>query len=168
MNERPKMVILVGIDGSEPSLQAARFTGRLASTLEADVVAVHAVGLLDVWPEHPWDHTKRNSHARVTELANSAWVCGIREHGVKPNVLLRDGPPAPVILAAAEECNADMIVVGRRGSGSGNVELYALGSTTAQLTKRSTRPVVVVPGDAVTFTGLEYHDDCTVDHRHPR
>ena len=43
--------ILVGIDGSTDSDRAAAFAAKLAVQLGADVVAAHAVGLLDVMPE---------------------------------------------------------------------------------------------------------------------
>jgi nucleotide-binding universal stress UspA family protein len=57
----------------------------------------------------------------------------------------RVGEPVPELLAAAEDAEADLIVVGRRGSGGFGA--LALGSTAHQLTEHSTRPVAVVPSD---------------------
>ena len=45
--------ILVGVDGSPESDRAAAFAMILAEQLDAEIVAAHAVDLLDVWPEHP-------------------------------------------------------------------------------------------------------------------
>ncbi len=165
MSEQHTTTILVGIDGSASSLHAGRLAGRLAARLHADVVAAHAVGLLEVWPEHPEDHTERNSHTHVREMAAGAWAGPIRLAGVEPRVVLRDGPPAQVLLDLADEYDADIIVVGTRGSG--NAALYELGSTAARMTARSTRPVLVVPDSTTSeFSGLEYGHDCPIDHPH--
>lgn len=135
--------ILVGVDGSPEARQAAAFTAMLARQLGAEVVAVHAVSLLDVWPEHPEDHLERNSHTHVTALLEGPWIEPLTLAGVQPRLMLRDGPPSIVLLAIADEIDADLIVIGIRGAGQ--ADLFALGSTTTRITERSTRPVVVVP-----------------------
>lgn len=135
--------ILVGVDGSAEAAQAAAFAAALANQLGAAVVAVHAVGLLDVWPEHPETHLERNSHAHVTALLEGPWIEPFTRVGVRPRLMLRDGPPSNVLLDIAEEVDADLIVIGIRGAGK--AEYFALGSTTAKITQHSTRPVVVVP-----------------------
>jgi nucleotide-binding universal stress UspA family protein/GNAT superfamily N-acetyltransferase len=136
--------ILVGVDGSRESIRAAEFAATLADQLGADVVAAHAVGLLDVWPEHPEVHAEHNSHQRVTALMEGQWTEPLRQGGGRsPRLVLRDGAPATVLLAIADEVGADLIVVGSRGAGQ--ADLYALGDTSAKLTHLSTRPVIVVP-----------------------
>ena len=56
-----------------------------------------------------------------------------------------DGPPVDVLLRAANEVEASLVVVGRRGTG-GRPELL-LGSTAHQVVEHSTCPVLVVPPD---------------------
>ena len=135
--------ILLGVDGSAASLHAAGFATDLASGLGARIVAVHAVGLLDVWPAQPDGLHERNSHVLVGELIAGPWTEPIRSAGVEVELVLRDGPPALVLLRVADEFDVDIIVVGTRGSG--DAALFALGNTAAHLTERSTRPVLVVP-----------------------
>ncbi|TYL37482.1 universal stress protein UspA [Natronococcus pandeyae] len=56
---------------------------------------------------------------------------------------LREGEPAPVLLEAAAEVDADEIVVGSRGGTSGSD--VGVGSTTRDLLEAASWPVVVVP-----------------------
>jgi nucleotide-binding universal stress UspA family protein len=58
-------------------------------------------------------------------------------------VAVRVGKPAQEILLQAEDCNADVIVMGMRGVG-GTEKLF-LGSTSEQVLGKATVPVLVVP-----------------------
>lgn len=60
-----------------------------------------------------------------------------------PAVSVRVGKPAAEILAQADECNADVIVMGMRGIGG--AQRLLLGSTSQQVLAKTTLPVVVVP-----------------------
>jgi nucleotide-binding universal stress UspA family protein len=135
--------ILVGVDGSPESDRAAAFATELAIQLDAEIVAAHAVGLLDVWPEHPEAGDHHNSHKHVTALMEGPWTEAFRRMGIRPRVVLLDGPPARVLLELADQIDADLIVVGSRGIGQ--AELFALGDTSTKLTHQSTRPVLIVP-----------------------
>lgn len=55
----------------------------------------------------------------------------------------RHGNPIAEILEAADECNADLIVVGSHGKG--RVAYAFLGSVAEKLLRKSHRPVLVVP-----------------------
>lgn len=140
---QPIRTVLVGLDGSEESERAGAFAGRLAVSTGAAVVAAHATGLLDVWPDHPDHACERNSHARVNDLMRTAWTESVRSLGVDPEIVCRDGSPAHVLLSLADELDADLIVVGTRGVGA--ADPYGLGSVATRLTHESHRPVVVVP-----------------------
>jgi nucleotide-binding universal stress UspA family protein len=135
--------ILVGIDGSPESDRAAAFATKLAVRLDAEIVAAHAVGLLDVWPEHPEVGDQHNSHTRVTTLMKGPWTDSIRRLGMRPRVVLLDGPPARVLLELADQVDAALIIVGSRGVGQADV--FALGDTSTKLAHQSTRPVLIVP-----------------------
>lgn len=144
MNGMPwSTTILVGIDGSPESDRAAAFATKLAIRLDAEIVAAHAVGLLDVWPEHPEAGDQHNSHTRVTALMDGPWTESIRRLGMCPRIVLVDGPPARVLLELADQIDAALIVVGSRGVGQ--AELFALGDTSTKLAHQSTRPVLIVP-----------------------
>jgi len=56
--------------------------------------------------------------------------------------LLEDGPAADVLVRVADRTDAEMLVVGRRGSGGAP---GALGSVSEAVLTHATRPVLVVP-----------------------
>ncbi|MGE0461804.1 MAG: universal stress protein [Vicinamibacterales bacterium] len=60
-----------------------------------------------------------------------------------PAVAVRIGNAAHEILTQAEECNADVIVMGMRGLGG--AQKFLLGSTSQHVLERSAIPVLVVP-----------------------
>jgi nucleotide-binding universal stress UspA family protein len=60
-----------------------------------------------------------------------------------PAVSVRVGNPAQEILAQADDCNADVIVMGMRGLGG--AQKLLLGSTSQHVLARATVPVMVVP-----------------------
>jgi nucleotide-binding universal stress UspA family protein len=70
-------------------------------------------------------------------------------HDVESLVL--DGSPVDVLLRAATDLDASLIVVGRRGAG-GRPELR-LGSTAHQVIEHAQCPVLVVPADHVPHSG---------------
>ena len=135
--------IVVGIDGSEDSRRALDWAILLASQFGAEVVAVHAIGLLAHLSEGP----PVPSHSHLDELRTlfeSEWCAPLTASGVPHRLSMLDGPPVPVLLAASDRESADLIVVGSRGTG-GFAELL-LGSTSHQVAEHSRRPVLVVPG----------------------
>lgn len=153
----PIATILVGVDGSPESDRAVAFASELAIQLSANIVAAHAVGLLDVWPKHPEAGKQPDPHAHVKALMEGPWTEGIRRMGLQPRVVLLDGPPAHVLLELADQINADLIVVGSRGAGQ--AELFALGDTSTKLAHQSARPVLIVPAprtdsDALPIPGV--------------
>jgi len=135
--------ILLGVDGSPESDRAATFAATLARHLGADVVAVHAVGLLDVWPEHPHGEKDHDPHGPVEVLLEGPWTAPLRRDDIPLRLVVRDGPPSIVLLDVADEVDADLIVLGSRGAGRGDLD--SLGSTSAKIAQRSALPVVVVP-----------------------
>lgn len=134
--------ILVAVDGSANSLAAAHWTADLAAALDAEVVAVHAVGLLDRTAAHGLEPCRSHRDEIAADL-DGAWTQPLRDAGVPLRCELRDGPPAMVVLAVAEDAEVDLIVIGSRGVGAHPERL--LGSTSTQVAQHSTRPVTVIP-----------------------
>ncbi len=136
--------ILVGTDGSENAAMALRWAIDLALATDAEVVAVHSMGLL----LHPSPGESVPSYGRRDEiraLFDNVWCEPLRQSGVRNQTIFLEDNPVSAMLATAEKVNADLIVVGSRGHG-GFPELR-LGSTSHQLLEYSTRPVTVVPHD---------------------
>lgn len=137
--------IVVGVDGSANAHRALEWAVGLARPVGARVTAVHALGLLD-----------RIGATRVPAAANrdaiveefcTRWCAPLDTAGVEHERVVLDGPPADVILAAAAERGADLVVVGERGTGGqgGTSGSVTLGSTSRRVIEGSDRPVLVVP-----------------------
>lgn len=134
--------VLVGVDGSENARRALEWAVALAGRFGAEVIAVHAVGLLTRLHGGP----PVPSHSHLDELRRvfeSEWCSPLVGCDVPHRLLCLDGPPVLVLLDAAEREEADLIVVGSRGIG-GFPELL-LGSTSHQVVEHSRWPVLIVP-----------------------
>ena len=133
--------IVVGVDGSATSQEALRWAVRLGEVLGAEVVAIHALGLLDRW--HDPDASARSWRRTLCDLVERTWCGPLARSPGSHRVEVRDGDPVDVLLAAAEDEPADLLVVGSRGVGD-RPEL-ALGSTSLQVLQAARVPVLVVP-----------------------
>jgi nucleotide-binding universal stress UspA family protein len=116
------MKILLAVDGSGPSLLAARFARRLYRELrEAAIVVVH-VG------------DKPEAAAQACALLEEDGVPFEREVG--------PGDPAQMIVERAQQHHCDLIVMGARGLGG--VRGTLLGSVSAKVSQASGIPVTLV------------------------
>jgi nucleotide-binding universal stress UspA family protein len=143
----PPRRIVVGIDGSEHAAAALAIAIRLAKPLGAEIVALHAIpppalseyryGMLPVELDPAW---RREIHRRFEQ----EWCQPLAEAGVRYRVVERDGHPAAVIREIADEEDADLVVVGRRGRG--RVAELLLGSVSHELSHTCQRPLLLVSG----------------------
>jgi nucleotide-binding universal stress UspA family protein len=137
--------VVVGVDGSEDSVRALTWTVELVEGSGAEIVAVHALGLLahtDGAAEVPSPHYRVDVAARLEQ----EWCRPLAQSSVAYRCVVTDGDPVTAVLRAAREHGADLVVVGRRGSG-GHPGLV-LGSTSQQLVVDADLPVTVVPSGA--------------------
>ena len=109
------------IDTQRQALNVARMR-----MLGAEVIAVHALGLLEPTGEGGTAPAQGQRDTVRHEL-DTAWCAPLHTAGLPTRHLLRDGSPVAVVLAVADEEDADLIVLGSRGLG-GYPELL-LGST---------------------------------------
>ena len=134
--------IVVGLDGSEPSRLAAAWAADLAATLDAEVVAVHALGLL----HRTGDGTVVPSDTHRDEIRDqleTSWCAPFRDASARYRAELREGNPVTALLELADDVAADLVVVGSRGIGG--FPGLQLGSTSTQVALHTRRPVVIVP-----------------------
>jgi len=135
--------ILVGVDGSVDSQRALEWAAELAAALGAEVVAVHALGLLahlgDSDKVIPAQQNRDEVHAQLEH----EWTAALRAARVPHRCFTVDGNPVTALMAAADEHHVDLVVVGPRGTGG--VPGLQLGSTSHQLLQHSHHPVAVVP-----------------------
>jgi len=139
--------IVVGVDGSEGSMDALRFAIREARIREAQVKAVGA------WHVPPYAYGAGWSVPveleSFRETAQSALEKSLDDadsvgSGVTVTAVLGQGQAADVLCHEARD--ADLLVVGSRGLG-GFAGLL-LGSVSQQCAQHATCPVLVVPGKA--------------------
>ena len=135
--------IVVGLDGSANSHEAVVWSASLARLLDAEVVAVHALGLLDqLEPDGPMVPTQPHRD-EIAERAEGLWSAPLAEAGIRHRVVLHDGNPVDVVLNIVDEVGADLVVLGSRGIGGSPALL--LGSTSSQVAQRALCPVTIVP-----------------------
>jgi nucleotide-binding universal stress UspA family protein len=127
--------IVIGTDGSEPAAAALAMAFQLAADTGAGVLCV---GVDDSF-------SKDGIDPAPTAAAESA-AGQARERGIQAEFVTRVGPAAEQLLAAADACDADLIVVGSRGRG--RLTSAVLGSVAHGLIRHATRPVLVVTATA--------------------
>ncbi len=144
--------VLVGIDGSAPSVAAAITAadwfgprlGRLtlAAVLDFDTATPHDDSLLH---PGPW------AEEAAAEAALQATVRMISEQrDVQSAAVLLAGRPADALDSYALEHGFDAVAVGRRGRG---LSKALLGSCASQLAGRTHLPVLLVPDPGTTPPG---------------
>lgn len=133
--------LLVCVDGSRASLEAARLTVDLAKRWHSLVRALYVVELkeLDGSADHDAASRLRESaHAILSRIAGIGAKDGVN---VEQSVL--EGVPFEVILDVARDWKADLIIMGRTGrTGPGRA---LLGSEAERVLEFSDRPVLIVP-----------------------
>ena len=137
--------ILIATDGSPSSTEAVAFGVELAAEHQAELIFVHVVPTLDVVPAvgfgaiggafpHPVSEHDR------TLLDEAAAVAG--EHEVVSTTAMLRGDTVDEIVAYADSCDVDLIVVGSRGHGA--IASTLLGSVSRGILGESKRPVLIV------------------------
>lgn len=140
--------IVVGIDFSPPSFEAARWVARHFAP-EAELVLAHVIAIPEAPPvvrsryprrELLVETLREGADARLRELARSLGTDRVR-------VDIREGHAATDLVDIAREHAADLLVVGAHGERAGVLE--GLGSTAEQLVRVATTPVLlaVAPRD---------------------
>jgi nucleotide-binding universal stress UspA family protein len=143
--------IVVGLDASQAAGRALTWAVELARALGAEVIAVHAV---DLPPPVPRSRNRRNSVREGREQlrgiwreerqeAFEVWCAPLWESRIRYRTFLREGRPAATLIRVAETEGADLIVVGSRNRRT--IAGLLLGSVGRDLTRDSTRPVVIIP-----------------------
>ncbi len=141
--------IVVGVDGSAHSQRSLEWAMREAALRHTPltVLAVHPVAM-SAWTQtpimYPQDEAEEErARAAAQEGADKA-AASVGERVPAVTVRSVSGSPAAELIKAGAD--ADLLVLGARGSG-GFARLL-LGSVSAQVTHHAPCPVVVVPGES--------------------
>jgi len=136
--------ILVAIDGSDPSLKAARMAADIALRFGAQLTLVHVVPKLLLPPDVyglTLAEVEKEHRAYAEKLLQKA-VSFLAEPGVDTTSTILYGSPAESIAEEAAGADVGMVVVGSRGHGA--VARMFLGSVSDRIVHISPKPVLVV------------------------
>ena len=139
--------IIVGVDGSEGAERAARHAVDVARTTGAKLYIATVVRPPEGWwgiggaPPTPEALSTALIEGQKEVLDNL--VAALDLEGVDHETLQDLGDPASRLIAIAEERNADLMVIGRRGAGL--VERVIIGSVADRICHHSPCPVLLIP-----------------------
>jgi nucleotide-binding universal stress UspA family protein len=135
--------VAVGTDGSATASKAVEAAVEIAQRFGARLVLLSAFQGGDARPrgatsgseELQWTY---DNDARVREML-SRTEQELREREIDCSTMLDEGDPAEVLIRLAEECEADLMVIGNRG-----MQRRVLGSVPNTVTHKAPCSVYVV------------------------
>lgn len=133
--------ILLCVDGSVASLEAARYGIDFAARSKSCLRAVYVVERGDVDGARDPAVVERLRQSGRAIVARIAAMAG--SEGVSVEQAVLEGVPFEVILEDARRWNADLVIMGRTGrTGPGRA---LLGSEAERVLEFTDRPVLIVP-----------------------
>lgn len=140
--------ILVPIDFSDASRNAANYAASLAQAFDARVTLINAIErptLVDDSVLAPVLVTQAEIVQENSNLINQEMESLLKIYPVRMDAFVREGFITETIGNLATEIAADLIVVGMKGKGESRA---FLGSTVTKITRRLSHPVLVAPAKA--------------------
>lgn len=139
--------IVVGVDGSDQSLEAARMATSLARRFGARLLIATVVRPPEGWwgiggaPPTPdaFASAVVEGRRRILDAAEDA----LDLDGIEYETVGEVGDPATRLSELADSENADLLVIGRRGAGL--VERIVVGSVADRVAHTAPCPVLTVP-----------------------
>ncbi len=140
--------LLVGIDGSKTSAQAADFAASVARSQNADLLVIYVIQ----WSPFTFNTAEENEsrHKRREEEIETArtkvlapLLETLTQSGSKVEGLVSHGRPAEVLNRIAKEKDAAQIFIGR--TGASGLKSLLFGSVASNLVQTTTIPVTVIP-----------------------
>jgi nucleotide-binding universal stress UspA family protein len=135
--------ILVGADGSPDSQAAIRWSGELAAATDAELIVATAwkPGISEVSPDE-YEDLRADAQTALDAWSGADVVAGIES---RSRVL--EGDPREALLEAADALDADLVVIGTRGTGRRHHAMH-LGSVAHHLVHHARRPLAIAPVSA--------------------
>ena len=134
--------ILLGVDGSEHALRAAKVTGDLARKLRSDV---WVVACFDPVPAYLGEPNLQQAVNLRLQQAEEVLNPALEAIGNIPGALrteVLEGPPAEAILNVAQARGNDLIIMGTRGLGQ--LAGLLLGSQSQKVITHACCPVMLI------------------------
>ena len=135
--------ILLGVDGSEHALHAAKTAADLARSMNSEIFRI-VIAFEPVPPYLGEPNLQASISARMKEaetiLKKAMEVVGDIPSEVHTEIL--EGPPAEAILDVAKTRKSDLIVMGSRGLG--RLRGALIGSQSQKVVQHAPCPVLIV------------------------
>lgn len=155
------MKIVVAIDFSENSEKALEFAVALAVKKHAEIHLIHVI-------EAVFDFASQASVALASMHQDSEKLMDqllkqFKDKSIVFHSYIKEGTASISVSRLAKELNANLIVIGTQGTSGINIAL--MGSTTINMIRESTVPVLVVPQQSNPYhiqkvaIAMEFADD---------
>ncbi len=140
--------IVVGTDGSDTAAQAVRQAVELARAVGGELELVTAY---EPVPAQRLGNERRDAPEDLSWAINpredvdatlEAAAIVARDAGVPARVYARQGDPADAVLDVAEECEADLIIVGNKGMTG--AKRFLLGSVPNKISHHAPCSVMII------------------------
>jgi nucleotide-binding universal stress UspA family protein len=130
--------VAVGTDGSETAREAVEQAAEFARRFDAKLVLLSA---FKEGPPAPDAHESDWSYSPAAQLRGilSRTEDEMKEQGLACTTAVDEGEPADVLVRLAEECGADVLVIGNKG-----MQRRVLGSVPNSVTHKADCSVLVV------------------------
>lgn len=135
--------VIVGVDGSDDSLRAARWAANLAMRNGRELVVLHAWEPFRYRPLGPGDQEYAQVHEHASQILREG-VDAAGEHWPMLNVTGRLATASPTIALRAHSESASVVVIGAHGNGA--LGSFLLGSVGVDLAGHTLCPLAVVRG----------------------
>ncbi len=140
--------ILVAVDGSEHSLEAAEFAASMVEKYDIpEVIMIHVVPTtaiyegVDVWRVNVMSFLEDHGNQLLEEAMKK-----MEDEGVNVEGILAHGDPGSQIVKAARKREVDMVLMGSRGI-TGLASVF-LGSVGERVARNAPCSVLIIRGDA--------------------
>lgn len=140
--------ILVPTDFSIASNNAVKYAISLAEVFNANVTLLNIVPDTLIIDEEAATETIRMHQEQVAEnesLMAKDIKTLLKNHTVKIQGYVNEGPISDMIMEMSKENKPDIIIMGMKGKGKSN---SVFGSTVTAIVRKSTVPVFIIPEDA--------------------
>jgi nucleotide-binding universal stress UspA family protein len=139
--------IVVGVDGSDQSIDAAQVAASLARARGADLVIVTVVRPPEGWwgvvGSPPTAEALGDALSDAQQQVLDTTIEAVDLDGIEYDTVEEIGEPAQRLIEVCERLDADLLVVGRRGAGF--LRRMVVGSVASHVVNEAPCPVLIVP-----------------------
>jgi universal stress protein A len=131
--------ILVPTDFGEPAKHARELALTLARKFDAKITLLHVYYVPPLPLGNPFGWPM-GEVARIARDEMDKELAAVKDHYARTDAIVRPGSPTEMIISAARELPADLIVMGTHGHRG--VSRFVLGSVAANVVRLATVPVL--------------------------